>query len=141
LTKVPPYGIITPVGYSRCVASGKIISVPKIALLTFGAFFLSCRNLLLNPGQNIPDNQPGKQFYGGTRNMREKGTVKWFNAGKGYGFISREEGDDLFVHFSAIQGDGFRTLEEGEEVEFEVGQSEKGPNAVNVTRLGVTSYL
>lgn len=72
--------------------------------------------------------------------MRERGTVKWFNAQKGYGFISREQGEDVFVHFSAVQGDGFRTLEEGEEVEFEVGQSEKGPKAVNVTRLGTISY-
>jgi CspA family cold shock protein len=68
--------------------------------------------------------------------MRVRGRVKWFNATKGYGFISREDGDDVFVHFSAIQGSGFRTLEEGEEVEFEVGQGEKGPNAVNVVRLG-----
>jgi len=67
--------------------------------------------------------------------MREKGIVKWFNSGKGYGFISREEGDDVFVHFSAIQASGFRSLEEGEEVEFEVGQSPKGPHAVNVVRL------
>lgn len=72
--------------------------------------------------------------------MRERGQVKWFNAGKGYGFITREQGEDLFVHFSAIQGDGFRTLEEGEEVEFEVGQSDKGPNAVNVTRPEAISY-
>ena len=72
--------------------------------------------------------------------MRERGHVKWFNATKGYGFISREQGEDLFVHFSAIQGDGFRTLEEGEEVEFEVVQGDKGPNAINVTRLGAISY-
>jgi CspA family cold shock protein len=68
--------------------------------------------------------------------MRETGTVKWFNSGKGYGFISREEGDDVFVHFSAIQSDGFRTLEEGATVEFEVEQSPKGPHAVNVVQVG-----
>jgi len=67
--------------------------------------------------------------------MRERGQVKWFNASKGYGFISRAEGKDVFVHFSEIQGGGFRTLEEGEEVEFEVGQSPKGPQASNVTRI------
>ncbi len=68
--------------------------------------------------------------------MRERGHVKWFNATKGYGFISRNEGGDVFVHFSAIQGAGYRTLEEGEEVEFEVEQTPKGPQAINVVRMG-----
>ena len=66
--------------------------------------------------------------------MRQKGTVKWFNAEKGYGFISRAEGGDVFVHFNAIQGDGFKTLEDGEAVEFEVVQGTKGPAAEAVTR-------
>ena len=60
------------------------------------------------------------------------GTVKWFNADKGFGFISREGGDDVFVHFSAIQSTGFRTLEEGQRVEFDVTQGQKGPQAANV---------
>jgi CspA family cold shock protein len=64
-----------------------------------------------------------------------KGNVKWFNATKGYGFISQEGGKDVFVHFSAIQGDGFKTLDEGQEVEFEVTDGPKGPQAVNVTKL------
>ena len=63
-----------------------------------------------------------------------KGTVKWFNDSKGYGFIQHTEGDDVFVHFSAISGDGFRTLHEGEQVEFEVKESEKGLQAANVIR-------
>ncbi|MDE2873800.1 MAG: cold shock domain-containing protein [Gemmatimonadota bacterium] len=63
-----------------------------------------------------------------------KGTVKWFNDAKGYGFISRSTGDDVFVHFSSIQGDGFRTLAEGEEVEFELRETERGLQAANVTR-------
>jgi len=63
-----------------------------------------------------------------------KGTVKWFNDSKGYGFIRRGEGEDVFVHFSAIQAEGFRTLSEGEEVEFEVRSSERGPQAENVMR-------
>ena len=64
-----------------------------------------------------------------------KGTVKWFNAKKGFGFISDEEGNDVFVHFSALQMDGFKELDEGDEVEFEVVNGEKGPQAANVTKL------
>ncbi len=64
-----------------------------------------------------------------------QGTVKWFNAQKGYGFISTEEGKDVFVHFSAIQGDGFKTLDEGQKVEFEMGEGAKGPQANNVVKL------
>ncbi|MGD0497096.1 MAG: cold shock domain-containing protein [Bryobacteraceae bacterium] len=67
--------------------------------------------------------------------MREKGTVKWFNAAKGYGFIQRQSGDDVFVHFSAIQTEGYRSLDEGAEVEFEVKQGPKGLQAENVTRV------
>jgi cold shock protein len=61
-----------------------------------------------------------------------QGTVKFFNAEKGYGFISREQGDDVFVHFSAIQGDGYKSLDEGQRVEFDVGQGKKGDEAQNV---------
>ena len=64
-----------------------------------------------------------------------KVTVKWFNAKKGFGFISDEEGNDVFVHFSALQMDGFKVLDEGDEVEFEVIDGEKGPQAANVTKL------
>ena len=64
-----------------------------------------------------------------------KGKVKWFNQSKGYGFISQDDGDDLFVHFSEIQGDGFKTLAENQEVEFEMGDGEKGPVAKVVTPL------
>ena len=63
------------------------------------------------------------------------GTVKWFNAKKGYGFISDENGDDIFVHFSALNMSGFIVLEEGDKVEFEVIEGEKGPQAANVTKL------
>jgi cold shock protein len=63
-----------------------------------------------------------------------KGTVKWFNDSKGYGFIQAPEGNDVFVHFSAISGEGFRTLSEGDEVEFEIQESERGPQAANVIR-------
>lgn len=64
----------------------------------------------------------------------EKGTVKWFNGEKGYGFISRENGEDVFVHFSAIVMDGFKTLEEGQQVQFEIVEGDKGPQATNVTK-------
>ena len=63
------------------------------------------------------------------------GTVKWFNAEKGYGFISQESGDDVFVHFSAIQGKGFKTLEEGQNVSFEIEEGPRGKQASNVTEL------
>ena len=66
--------------------------------------------------------------------MPEEGTVKWFNDSKGYGFISRADGDDVFVHFSSIAGDGFKSLQEGDEVTFEVEDSERGPQAVSVTK-------
>lgn len=65
----------------------------------------------------------------------EKGTVKWFNTAKGYGFITRESGDDIFVHFSGIAEDGFKSLNEGESVQFEIQETEKGPQAVNVTKI------
>ena len=64
-----------------------------------------------------------------------KGHVKWFDQKKGYGFITREDGDDLFVHYSAIEGGGFRTLDEGDEVEFEISQGKKGLQATNVKVL------
>ncbi len=64
---------------------------------------------------------------------KEQGTVKWFNGAKGYGFIEREEGEDVFVHFNAIVADGYRSLEEGQRVEFTVTQGEKGPQAEEVT--------
>ncbi len=63
------------------------------------------------------------------------GTVKWFNADKGYGFIEREDGDDVFVHFSAIEGDGFKTLDEGQTVEFEVVEGNRGMQAEKVVRV------
>jgi CspA family cold shock protein len=69
------------------------------------------------------------------RMMRITGKVKWFNNAKGYGFIERDGGSDVFVHYSAIQGDGFRSLEEGQAVEFEIVDGPKGPQAGNVTKI------
>ena len=69
--------------------------------------------------------------------MKEQGTVKWFNNDKGYGFISRNSGDDVFVHHSAIQGDGFKSLNEGDNLEFDVAKGPKGLQAQNVVKLQV----
>jgi CspA family cold shock protein len=73
----------------------------------------------------------------GVRKMSERfqGTVKWFNAAKGYGFIGREDGDDVFVHFTAIQADGYRRLEEGQRVEFSIEEGPRGLQAANVVPL------
>jgi cold shock protein len=67
--------------------------------------------------------------------MKEQGTVKWFNNEKGYGFISRESGEDVFVHHTAIQGSGFKSLDEGDSIEFEVAKGPKGLQAQNVVKL------
>lgn len=63
------------------------------------------------------------------------GKVKWFNAEKGFGFIQQEDGSDVFVHYSAIQGDGFKSLEEGQSVSFDVEEGQRGPQAVNVQKI------
>lgn len=80
----------------------------------------------------LPDADTGGITTGKGINMATQGTVKWFNAEKGYGFIQREGGDDVFVHFSAIQGEGYRSLEEGQRVEFDVAPGRKGEEAQNV---------
>ncbi len=67
--------------------------------------------------------------------MKEQGTVKWFNNEKGYGFVSRDSGDDVFVHHTAIQGSGFKSLNEGDKIEFEVAKGPKGLQAQNVVKL------
>jgi len=67
---------------------------------------------------------------------RIRGKVKWFNNAKGFGFIGREDGPDVFVHYSAIQSEGYKSLQEGDDVEFEIGQGSKGPQAENATRVG-----
>ncbi len=83
-----------------------------------------------------PGKSPGIwKRKGGERNVRETGTVKWFNDAKGFGFIERPDGADVFVHYSSIQGDGFKTLTEGQSVEFDVVDGPKGKQAANLVRL------
>jgi cold shock protein len=81
------------------------------------------------------DVTPSRVAASRNRTMRITGKVKWFNNAKGYGFIERDGGSDVFVHYSAIQGDGFRSLEEGQAVEFEIVDGPKGPQAGNVTKI------
>ena len=81
----------------------------------------------------IQEENNTKEIKAGEESMN--GTVKWFNDSKGYGFISREDGDDVFVHHSSIAGEGFKSLEEGDEVTFEIEQGDKGPSAVNVQKV------
>jgi CspA family cold shock protein len=75
------------------------------------------------------------QKYQVRRYVMAKGTVKWFNESKGYGFITREDGGDVFAHYSAISGDGFKTLAEGDLVSFDITEGEKGPKASNIVKL------
>jgi cold shock protein len=69
------------------------------------------------------------------RNVKLKGTVKWFNNAKGFGFIGRDDGPDVFVHYSALIADGYKSLQEGDAVEFEIVDGQKGPQAANVTKV------
>ena len=86
------------------------------------------------PAVPVPTNCQ-THIEGDVCNMKEQGTVKWFNSAKGYGFIKRESGEDVFVHFSAIQGDGYRSLDEGAVVNFEVRKGPKGLQADSVERV------
>jgi cold shock protein len=85
--------------------------------------------------QSRTDQEKQSNFNSREVAVKEQGTVKWFNASKGYGFIQRQTGEDVFVHFSAIQMDGYKSLNEGQAVEFEVKKGPKGLQAENVTSL------
>jgi cold shock protein len=98
------------------------------------AFFSGWR-LSGHPGNRGDGPREAKQFQYRGLAVKEQGTVKWFNASKGYGFIQRQTGEDVFVHFSAIQQEGYKSLNEGQAVEFEVKKGPKGLQAENVTSL------
>ncbi len=95
------------------------VSVQATKTLSFVVFFKTVKASALIP----------------RREKMAEGTVKWFNESKGFGFIASEDGGDVFVHFSSIQGDGFKTLVEGDKVSFDVEQGDKGPKAVNVVKI------
>src|SRR4029077_19727432 len=108
---------------------------------TLRPFFLLRGRIRLEPDVEIPRvwftdaARRRRRTASRNRTMRITGKVKWFNNAKGYGFIERDGGSDVFVHYSAIQGDGFRSLEEGQAVEFEIVDGPKGPQAGNVTKI------
>lgn len=97
---------------------------------TLRAIYLARRQTLLERREKE------KHMSLGQEGVQVQGTVKWFNNSKGYGFIGRDDGPDVFVHYSAITGDGYRTLQEGDTVEFEIVQGPKGPQAANVAKPG-----
>jgi cold shock protein len=99
------------------------------------AFFIGARGKSQLAGNRVLGPREAKQFQFRGSAVKEQGTVKWFNASKGYGFIQRQTGEDVFVHFSAIQMDGYKSLNEGQAVEFEVKKGPKGLQAENVTSL------
>jgi CspA family cold shock protein len=98
-------------------------------VLTVAALFFVCDPRMIAIRASVIST--GCEFFKRS-GMREKGTVKWFNAAKGFGFIQRESGEDVFVHFSAIQSNGYKSLDEGARVEFEVTTGPKGLQASNV---------
>jgi len=99
--------------------------------------FLAKAGLAGGRANRVPRTRDPKSVAPGEGKIKmAQGTVKWFNADKGYGFIAVEGGQDVFVHFSAIRGDGYRSLEEGQKVEFDITQGQKGPQAENVMAIG-----
>jgi len=103
-------------------------------MFTLDRHFAQTQNVatLKSPGEIVPFRGNGKRER---RNVeRIKGTVKWFNNAKGYGFLGRDGGPDVFIHYSAITSDGYKSLQEGDKVEFEIVQGQKGPQAANVSK-------
>jgi CspA family cold shock protein len=108
------------------------VLLTRQSILVHSARFVSLTALGLSPSGAVE--RLSKSLF--RRENEVQGTVKWFNNSKGYGFIGRDDGPDVFVHYSAIVGDGYRTLQEGDPVEFEIVQGPKGPQAANVSKAG-----
>ena len=106
-------------------------------LLVWAVYFFPCwkQTRVVNQNSVLTEKVPTGKGELPEMSERVTGTVKWFNGQKGYGFIARDGGEDVFVHYSAIEGQGFRNLEEGDRVEFSVEQGRKGPAAAEVRRL------
>jgi cold shock protein len=133
--------------YSAYAGIKSIYKIYKVLIgLTTATFvLLTATSILLHSAQfNFPGCSCARFLLAGRsgvnlgcsygRGISVRGTVKWFNNSKGYGFIGRDDGPDVFVHYSAITGDGYRTLQEGDPVEFEIVQGPKGPQAANVQK-------
>jgi CspA family cold shock protein len=105
--------------------------------LTHVFFLIDSAGIIRGPGPHTETiATKTKHLNLGQEGLLVQGTVKWFNNSKGYGFIGRDDGPDVFVHYSAISGEGYRTLQEGDSVEFEIVQGPKGPQAANVGKPG-----
>ena len=122
--------VITAALSTAILSSGLLLFAtnPSDSIIATGAFLLALVNGFI--GTRIT--QKSQQFSGNVEPSRETGTVKWFNASKGFGFITRESGDDVFVHFRSIRGKGHRVLRDGQRVEFFVSESDKGLQAEDV---------
>jgi CspA family cold shock protein len=112
---------------------GKLAHRPCGPLQTLDSPLPSQENVVNNCGLVLDPPAQGPAEKGGYVE-RLKGTVKWFNNAKGYGFIGRADGPDVFVHYSAITSEGYKSLQEGDQVEFEIAEGQKGPQAANVTK-------
>lgn len=113
------------------------ISLAEIDPLLITIIFVACAlSALISPSLgNVEFGNSMADSYSSGDSDREQGTVKWFNVSKGYGFVTRENGDDIFVHFRSIRGEGRRLLREGQKIEFKVVDGEKGPQAEDVAPL------
>jgi CspA family cold shock protein len=133
--------LTSPVPYVKCSAVKRAEDVFGYWLLEAAGgvfllrYFFAKSGRILLCGRIVSGSTGFRDCSGKEGRVRSKGTVKWFNDRKGFGFIRLESGEDVFVHYSALQGEGFKTLKEGESVEFDIVQGAKGPQAANVAKM------